>query len=230
MENIFVGQSPHRFTTSLVVAYLGLTVYAVVAVLVASGFVYFSVLADVLMHPSTSRWINLFVVGFAITAQLMALILYVLRIPLPYIDYSNSEKLTELEKNDPEAYKATLRVLGEESRKNETRIRLTLSIFGYVATYILITVFLSGMGTLQTTEFVVSGALGAVLAFIGSELLSPKIDTALMRRFFQRFPDPSDTGHIKPFKWTKRLSAFLVFALGALLGTAVSAILLLSSS
>ena len=64
-----------------------------VTLVVGSFFVQISVIYDVATNPASSKYVNLFVVTFAITSIITSWLIFILQLPMPEVDLSNYSKL-----------------------------------------------------------------------------------------------------------------------------------------
>lgn len=176
----------------LLLAIFGFTlVLLMLALLAASFLLQVNVIYDVATNPASSKYVNLFVVAFSLTAITLSWMIGILQLPLPEVDLSNYEKLTALRKHDQAKYEETMRRIAVESAKRERAWSAVLSLGFFVISYSTVSI-LWYPATLQNLEAFIARALpGAFLTTVLASGVTSAVKSMLYRWFFRRYPSES---------------------------------------
>ncbi|MBL0920314.1 MAG: hypothetical protein IBJ14_16560 [Hydrogenophaga sp.] len=184
---------PHGFTLTLAV-FLGLFLLALaIAFIVASFILQIAVVYDVAINPASSKYINLFVVAFSLTAISLSWLIGILQLPLPEVDLSAYVKLSALRETNRAKYDETMARLALESAKRERIWSIGSSIAFFAAVYGAIAVFVFPSSLQDLGSTIAKAMPGLVLAILAATALASRVKHALYRQYFRRYPRESDT-------------------------------------
>ncbi|MCB8746343.1 hypothetical protein LHU53_05430 [Rhodoferax sp. U2-2l] len=206
----YKNSRPHLATTSLAFVLIGIMLIVILTLFAGSFLLQLNVIYDVATRPSTSRVVNLFVVGYALAAIFLAWTISIMQLPLPEVDVSNYRRLSELQASDPEKYKETLTRLARGANRREDAWSLALGFVASILTVAAVT-FLFGRST-QAIEMRLSQGLGAVfLAILFAKPAADLIKKATLNWFFEKYPaDTTERLHAYGFVKRALLTARLV--------------------
>ena len=100
---------------------LGGAIVAATLLVVLQFYLYISAIISVQAESQLPEILSVPIVVVASCAAVFSICSYISRIPLPYWDYSNFKKLTELEKEDPARAKQIWTIIGESDLARERR-------------------------------------------------------------------------------------------------------------
>lgn len=188
--------SPSSRSHGLVVLLLAIFGFILVllflALLAASFLLQVNVIYDVATNPASSKYVNLFVVTFSLTAISLSWMIGILQLPLPEVDLSNYAKLEALREHDQAKYKETVRRMAVESAKKERAWSAVLSLVFFVISYSIVSI-LWYPATLQNLEAYIARALpGAFLTTVLTTGVTSGVKSMLYRWFFGRYPFESE--------------------------------------
>ena len=195
--------SPHVATSTLAFFLVSVMSLVGLTLLAGSFLLQLYVIYDVATNPSTSRIVNLGVVGYSITSILLAWTISFMQLPLPEIDPSNLHRLTEMQASDPEKYKRTMESMARDSSRREDAWSLSL---GFVASIVTVAslVPLLGKATHLTINNQFSHGLMAVFAaLLVARPIADTIRRLAMNWFFRRYPEGVED-RLRVFSWVKR--------------------------
>lgn len=182
----------HGLTVLFLTIFLFTLALLLLALLAASFLLQVNVIYDVATNPASSKYVNLFVVTFSLTAIALSWMIGILQLPLPEVDLSNYAKLTALRECDQAKYEETMRRMAIESAKRERVWSAVLSLVFFVITYSATSIFWYP-ATLQNLEAFIARALpGAFLTAVIANGVTSGIKSMLYRWFFRRYPSESD--------------------------------------
>ena len=163
------GRDPSHATRShgvvalLMMAMALVLIFLFITLLAGSFFVQIYVIYDVIINPVASKYINLFVVTFAISSLLFSWLLGILQLPMPEVDISNISKLTRIEEEDPARYQEIMKNLSIEKAKKDEIVRVILSFSIYIATFTFISIYFFSDSLDDISFFLGNGMIGAFL-------------------------------------------------------------------
>jgi len=198
---------PHGFTVFLVAAF-GVVFLAVLVALVASSFILqIAVIYDVANNPSSSPFINRFIVAFSLGAIALSWLIGLLQLPLPEVDLGAYTKLRELRESDQQKYQETMKRLAADSAKRERTWAVGSAVAIFVFTY-------SGMAILLPSEqhqvlwpLLFKSFPGIVLSVIVATSVASRIKSAIYRSYFRNHPEGSDP-EFKSFSRATKIIGF----------------------
>lgn len=198
---------PHGFTVFLVAAF-GIVFLAVLVALLASSFILqIAVIYDVANNPSSSPFINRFIVAFSLGAIALSWLVGLLQLPLPEVDLGAYTKLRELRESDQQKYQETMKRLAADSAKRERAWAIGSAVAIFVFTY-------SGMAVLLPLEqhqvlwsLLFKSFPGIVFAVIVATSIASRIKSAIYRSYFRNYPEGSDP-EFKSFSRATKIVGF----------------------
>ena len=123
---------------------LGGTVVAAVLLFVLQLYLFISSIISVQADTQLPDFLSVPIVVVAICASIFSMFSYIVKVPLPYWDYSILDKLTELESDDPEREKQVWTSIAQSDLARERRNVGILQLIVVMAAAILPQVALSG--------------------------------------------------------------------------------------
>ena len=123
---------------------MGGTVVAAVLLFVLQLYLFISSIISVQADTQLPDFLNVPIVVVAICASIFSMFSYIVKVPLPYWDYSILDKLTELESDDPERAKQVWTSIAQSDLARERRNVGILQLIVVMAAAILPQVALSG--------------------------------------------------------------------------------------
>jgi hypothetical protein len=183
---------PHGFT-SLLVAAFGLVLAVVLVAFMASSFVLLiAVIRDVATHPSSSPFINHFIVGFSLSAIALSWLIGALQFPLPDVDHGGALKLIELRAKDPQKYQETVRRLGSDSARRERTWLIGSSLAIFVLTFSVIAI--PSIRTVLLWPVLFKFGPGMLFVVMVTTSTASRIKRRIYSYYFRKYPEGSDPG------------------------------------
>ena len=203
---------PHGVTAFLLVMFGVVLIGLLVALIVASFILQVAVVHDVATKPSSSPYINLFVVAYSLSAIALSWLIGILRLPLPEVNVDAYTRLSVLRENDEAKYKETMARLAADSARRERAwsVGTSVAIFFLVYSAAVVIFFpdsLQRVGPLLTRSI-----LGTALAFFVATSVTSRIKRAIYRRYFRKYPEGSDE-KLKAFARATKLVSIARLAL-----------------
>jgi len=130
----------HGVTTFLVGLFALILVFLLMTLVLASFFIQVNVIYDVAKNPSTSEYINLFVVAVSISSIIFTWLVNIMQLPMPETNYGMYDVLDNLEKSDPEKHKQIMKKLSDEDSKRDARNTIVLSSLSYLICYTVVSI------------------------------------------------------------------------------------------
>lgn len=196
---------PAKFTI------LGSAILLAASVIVAAALVgvlqYYLFISSIISVQASSQLpslINVPIVVVAICAALFGVCAIVVKIPLPYWDYSNMQKLAELEESDPEKAGRIKRNIARGDLEREKKYVGRLQLIVVMAIAILPQVVLSGEKFFTEYEMLVPILTIPVLVF---GVVAPLLD-AFQRASFVKHCNAENTPVNKYVEWKRRMLFF----------------------
>ena len=202
----------HGFTVLLIGA-LGLMLGLIlITLLLATFFIQIVVIYDVAVNPATEGYINTFVIVFALSSILFSWLVTIIQMPMPEVDYSNYEKLSNLEKDDPEKYKAVMDEISKQKTKKDAKSMILTSALTYLVVFSTVSYIWYGLTLQDIGVFLPKALPGAMFVMFFSNELLEKIHKLSYRWFFKSYPEASEN-RLKVFgKLQKFLSVMKVLS------------------
>ena len=183
---------PHGFA-SFLVATFGMALLSIFVALIAASFILqATVIYDVATNPSSSRFINLFIVIFSICAISLSWLIGILQLPLPEVDLSTNTKLSALRERDKAKYNETMLRLAAESAKRERTWSIGSSIGFFVVAYSVCAVLQVPDADQRLGQLFARAIPGAVVAVFVATFIATRIKRSLYRSYFRTYPEGSD--------------------------------------
>lgn len=187
-----VHLKPHGFTVFLVAAF-GIVFLAVLVALLASSFILqIAVIYDVANNPSSSPFINRFIVGFSLGAIALSWLIGLLQLPLPEVDLGAYVKLRELRESDTQKYQETMKRLAADSARRERVWATGSAVAIFVLTYSGTAILLPSQGHQVLWPLLFKSFSGIVFAVIVATSIASKIKNAIYSSYFRNHPEGSD--------------------------------------
>ena len=147
--------------------------FAFVIVVILQYYIFISSIALVYENPILPKFLNVPIVLLAICAVLFVLGSFIMRLPLPFSDWSTINALDELKKSEPERVEEIRVNIAKRSLKKERRNVLTLQMVIMLSCMIILNVIQNGWGFLSNYSNLLPLAL-ASFSFI--YFISPLLD------------------------------------------------------
>ena len=208
----------HGFTVFIVVTFAFIFLLLLVALMIATFFIQISVIYEVAMTPSSSEYVSLFVVTFAIASIIFVWLVNLLRLPMPVVDYGNYTKISRTEQEDPDRYRRIMKTLLVKRSKKDTRYYLFFSATVYCSVYLTVTMCFFSENFENISYLLETAIPGAILVMFLSSKTASIIDKRGWNWFFKEYPEDSPqrlalfTGYRKKLLLGKT-SAFIVLSL-----------------
>jgi hypothetical protein len=183
--------SQHGLFVFLLVAFVVTMLLLFFTFVVASFFIQISVIYNVAMKPSSSHYLNLFVVLFSIVSILFSWLVGVLQFPMPEVDVSNYSKLFELEKQNPEKYKEAMRRVASESARKDALSIIVLSVVIYISAFAGIAMYWFPDSLDNLSYFLEKAMPGAFIVMFLTSQLVRYFRKQGMSWFFRKYRDES---------------------------------------
>lgn len=183
---------PHGLTAFLVAAF-GIVFLAVLVALLASSFILqIAVIYDVANNPSSSPFINRFIVAFSLGAIALSWLIGLLQLPLPEVDLSAYAKLRELRESDQQKYQETMKRLAADSARRERAWAIGSAVAIFVFTYSTIAILLLSQEHQVLWPLLFKSFPGIVFAVMVATSVASKIKRAIYSSYFRNCPEGSD--------------------------------------
>ena len=176
------GQFAGLVEVTLVLLFFSGIVFAMVVLLVFQFFLFVSSVLFIFENPILPIFVNtpiIFLAGCAIILQMSSILL---RLPLPYTDYSNLERLKQLEKDDPDKAERIWTHISERSLRKERRNVLILQVVSMLVAMIVLYLIKFGEGFFSNIFMLIPLAVATfALIYVVSPLLD-KFERRLILR------------------------------------------------
>lgn len=171
-------------------------VILLLALLAASFLLQINVVYDVATNPAASKYVNLFVVAFSLSAITLSWLIGLLQLPLPAVDLSNYIKLSALKEQDQTKYEETMKRIAAESAKKERVWSAALSLVFFVISYSAVSILLYPT-TLENLDAFITRALpGAFLTTVISSSVTSGVKGMLYRWYFRNHHLKSENAQV----------------------------------
>lgn len=185
------GITEHRLANSFL-AFFGFNLaLLLLALLAASILLQINVIYDVATNPASSKYVNIFVVAFSLSAISLSWVIGLLQLPMPEIDLSNYTKLTELKERDQAKYKEAMRRIAAESAKKERAWSAVLSVVFFATSYSAVSILWYPSTLENLGSFIARALPGAFLTTMASSGITSGVKKVLYRWFFRKYPSES---------------------------------------
>lgn len=202
-EQTVPHRKPHG-ATMILVAVFGMTLVTLVLAILAASFVLqITVIYDVATNPSSTPFINRFIVAFSLGAIALSWMIGALQLPLPEVDAEVSIRLGELQKQDPSKYQETMKRIAAESARRERTWFLATGVIVFVSIYTIVAALIPPAGT-DLWKLFLTSIPGLAIIVILSTTVSGGIKRSLYSSYFRRYPEGTDS-ELKKFTRTTRL-------------------------
>jgi len=196
---------PHGFTVFLVAAF-GIVFLAVLIAFLASSFILqIAVIYDVANNPSSSPFINRFIVGFSLSAIALSWLIALLQLPLPEVDLGGYIKLSKLRKSNQQMYQETMKRLSAVSARRERAWSIGSAVAIFVFTYSAIGIVLPSQVQQNLWPLLFKSLPGIALVVIVATSVVSRIKSTIYRSYFRKYPEGSDP----EFKSFSRATKFI---------------------
>lgn len=182
----------HGFTVFMMAAFGLVLIFLFLTLLAGSFFIQIIVIYDVAIRPSSSHYVNLFVITYAITSILFSWLVSILQLPMPEVDLSNYAKLSKIKEEDPERYQELMRGFAKKSVNKDAKSTIVISIVVYMVAFTAVTVLWYPDNLDELASFLGNAMLGAFFVMFISNEITGIISEQSRVRFFRKYPDESD--------------------------------------
>lgn len=181
----------HSFTLLLMISLLIILTLLFFTLLAGSFFIQINVIYDIAINPSSSKYVNIFVLSVSISAILLSWLIAIVQLPMPEVDISNSLRLEEIKETDPIKYQAIMGRMVGESIKREAASILIISSLIYMSVFTFLSIFFFSEILNNLTVFLSKAMPGVffVLFFL-SEIIK-FVRKQILNWFFKKYPDES---------------------------------------
>jgi hypothetical protein len=203
-ERTVPHRKPHG-VTMLLVAVFGMTLMTLALAIVAASFVLqISVIYDVATNPSSTQFINHFIVAFSLGAIALSWMIGVLQLPLPEVDIEASMRLSKLQKQDPSKYQETMKRIAVESARRERTWFLSSGVLVFASIYSIVAALIPVPPGADLWKLFLVSVPGLALIIFLSTTVAGGIKGFFYSVYFRRYPEGTDR-ELKKFTWTTRL-------------------------
>lgn len=197
---------PHGFRVFVMLIFVFITILLFLSLIVGSFFIQINVIFDVIENPSTSYYINFFVISISVMSILFSWLISIMQLPMPEVDISNYSKLIEIEATDPEKYQDIMRKMAKDNtRKNEIST-LILSVIVYIITYTAISIYFFPDSMANLSVFLGTAMTGFFITIIFSMGVVKFGSRTVWAWFFKKYKNRN-----QQLKFFGRLTNFLLF-------------------
>ncbi|WP_321324667.1 hypothetical protein [Thiomicrorhabdus sp.] len=204
-------------SVNLITVLFGFTLLLLIITLLAgSFFIQIMVIYDVVMNPSTSKYINLFVVVFAITSILFTWLVSLMQLPMPEVDWTNTYKLSEIEKTDPDKYNKLMQKFAADNSRKEAFSIITSSSIIYIICFTTIALYWYSETLENLTFFLGNAMTGYFVVLFFSNESNHFIRKRALSWFFKNHPE-SEPNRLKVFNKVQKTLLFTKVIIPALL-------------
>ncbi|MDD2830120.1 MAG: hypothetical protein PHW18_11145 [Sulfuricurvum sp.] len=186
------SNSLHGFSVFMMVSFVLVLIFLFLTLLAGSFLIQINVIYDVATKPSSSHYINLFVIIFSITSILFSWIVSIIQLPMPEIDRSNYYKLSKIKDEDPEKYQDIMIKLGKESSKKEERSSLISHTIIYTITFSAIAIRWYPDSLINLSYFLEYAMPGAFIVIFSAYIILKYIRKQGLSWLFRKYPNSTD--------------------------------------
>ncbi|MCH4294192.1 hypothetical protein MJ923_07725 [Shewanella sp. 3B26] len=200
----------HGFNMFLLGALILVLGLFLITLVLASFFIQIVVIYDVAVNPATDWYINKFVIFFALSSIVFSWLLLILQMPMPEVDYSNYEKISKLEKDEPEKYKAVISRIYKKKAKKDELANIIFSALIYLVVFSLVSYIWYGLVLGDIDAFLPKALLGSILVIVSSKELLEYFNRHSYRCFFKKYTESSSNrleafGRLQKFQFTLKV-------------------------
>lgn len=196
--------SPHLATTTLTFLLVSIMILVVLTLLAGSFLLQLTVIYDVAINPSTSRFVNVIVVGYTLAAIFLAWTISLMQLPLPETDLTNYRRLTELQSSNPEKYKATMEAIASESSRREDAWSISIGFMASIATVAVLSFIIIGQSHNEVDRHLSQGLVAVFVSLLVAKPVADAIKRIAMRWFFRIYPDGAEN-RLRAFGTVKKI-------------------------
>lgn len=179
----------HGFTSLIMASLLIMLVLLFFTLLAGSFFIQINVIYDIAINPSSSRYINIFVLSVSISSILLSWLITIIQFPMPEIDISNYLKLDKIKEEEPVRYRSIMRQMADESARKEVLSTLVYSSLIYMIAFAIVSIFFFP-GVLEDLQSFLSKAMaGAFFVLLVSNEVIKFIRKCMLNWFFKNYPE-----------------------------------------
>lgn len=178
----------HGVTTFLVGLFALILFFLLMTLVLASFFIQVNVIYDVAKNPSTSEYINLFVVAVSISSIIFTWLVSIMQLPMPETNYGMYDTLDNLEKSDPEKHKQVMKKLSDEDSKRDVRNTIVLSSLSYLICYTVVSILWFSNSMDDMSVFLAHALPGAFFTMFFSNEALGFIRKRGINWFFRTYP------------------------------------------
>ncbi|HCH5315253.1 TPA: hypothetical protein NKY78_000710 [Vibrio parahaemolyticus] len=182
----------HGFSYFLTLSLLLLLILILVSFVLAGLFVHLAVIYDVAFNPVSSGYINKFVVFFSCISIAYSLLVIIIQLPLPEVDYKNLDIIKELEITNPDEYQKVINRIAIKNERKEVYYLIILTSLIYMLTYISSIFLLNDFSFPEISEILPKAITGSVVVLFLSAELFVLIKKVSLLKFAKLYPVKSD--------------------------------------
>lgn len=175
----------HGLTLFIFTMFLVVLFTLLLALMIGSFILQLNVIYDVAVNPASPKFVNVFIVIFALLSIGLSWLIGFMQLPLPEIDMSFYRKLEEIKSVDEERHKELLRRMARISARRERLKSGFISALVFVVSYLMVAIFWRPEALQVLGTFVLQGMAGALLTTVLASGITEWAKTRLYRRFFK---------------------------------------------
>jgi hypothetical protein len=198
----------HGVTKFLTLTFLLVLMFLVMTLVLVSFFVQINVIYDVAKNPSSSEYVNLFVIVFSISSIAFSWLVTLLQFPLPETNQKMYQDLLDLEKTDPVKYRILMDKKSKVDSKRDARSILILAALAYMISYTFVATVFFSSNMDDISLFLAKAMPGAFITMYLSNGILGGIRKISLNWFFRNYSKESDSRLFVFLKLNKRLSYF----------------------
>jgi len=182
-----------------------------ISVYVAFFFIQLNVIYDVFTNPiSEDNQFSIFIVSIACLSIIVSILIYMLRLPMPIVDYGIYDKLEELEKENPDKHKEVMSQKNNNKSIRETRLVVSIACLFFIFTFAIYSIFLNPELFDEIIRVTFTSIFGSLTVMFFSLEANKHLQQHLYEDYFKN--RPNDSGErFKGFKNLQRRIWFYRF-------------------
>ncbi|MDX1810112.1 MAG: hypothetical protein R3331_11290 [Sulfurospirillaceae bacterium] len=180
---------PHGFTLFVMSMFALILIFLFIAFLVGSLFIQINVILSVINQSSTSHYIHIVIISISLLSIILSWVMIIAQLPMPEVDISNYEKLSEIETTDPSMYKKIMRKMAEESDKKDKISILIISTIVYILSFTVISIYYFPESLGNVSLFLKEAMTGFFISMIISIGIIRFVSKKILRWFFKKYKD-----------------------------------------
>lgn len=168
---------------------------SLVSILVAFFFVQLSVIYDIFANSGLSdNRLSIVIVSIASLSIFVSILIYMLNIPMPVVDYGVYDKLEKLEKEDPGKYEQVMAHKIKIKNVRETRLIVAIACLIFVFTFSIYSIFILPQLFDEIARVIFVSIFGSAVVMFFSLEANSYLQKYLYENYFKNKPSDSDEG------------------------------------